>query len=85
MPASSRAAPEADLDELREHEIRTFDLVCVNLYLFWYVTSSRNVREEDAVEMIDIGGPALLRAAAKNFVDVAERGRRPATRRSSPS
>ena len=61
---------EADLDELREHEIRTFDLVCVNLYPFQSVTASRNVREEDAVEMIDIGGPALLRAAAKNFVDV---------------
>ncbi len=66
----ARRAREADLDELREHEIRTFDLVCVNLYPFQSVTSRRNVREEDAVEMIDIGGPALLRAAAKNFVDV---------------
>ena len=66
----ARRGLEADLDELREHEIRTFDLVCVNLYPFQSVTSSRNVREEDAVEMIDIGGPALLRAAAKNFVDV---------------
>ncbi len=42
----------------------------MNLYPFQSVTSRRNVREEDAVEMIDIGGPALLRAAAKNFVDV---------------
>jgi phosphoribosylaminoimidazolecarboxamide formyltransferase / IMP cyclohydrolase len=66
----ARRRLEADLDELREHEIRTFDLVCVNLYPFQSVTSKRNVREEDAVEMIDIGGPALLRAAAKNFVDV---------------
>jgi len=66
----ARRRLEADLDELREHEIRTFDLVCVNLYPFQSVTSQRNVREEDAVEMIDIGGPALLRAAAKNFVDV---------------
>jgi phosphoribosylaminoimidazolecarboxamide formyltransferase / IMP cyclohydrolase len=66
----ARRRLEADLDELREHEIRTFDLVCVNLYPFQNVTSQRNVREEDAVEMIDIGGPALLRAAAKNFVDV---------------
>jgi phosphoribosylaminoimidazolecarboxamide formyltransferase/IMP cyclohydrolase len=66
----ARRSFEADLDELREHEIRTFDLVCVNLYPFQSVTARRNVREEDAVEMIDIGGPALLRAAAKNFVDV---------------
>ena len=66
----ARRGLEADLDELREHEIHAFDLVCVNLYPFQSVTSSRNVREEDAVEMIDIGGPALLRAAAKNFVDV---------------
>ena len=66
----ARRRLEADLDELREHEIPTFDLVCVNLYPFQSVTSRRNVREEDAVEMIDIGGPALLRAAAKNFVDV---------------
>ena len=66
----ARRRLEADLDELREHEIRTFDLVCVNLYPFQSVTARRNVREEDAVEMIDIGGPALLRAAAKNFVDV---------------
>jgi phosphoribosylaminoimidazolecarboxamide formyltransferase/IMP cyclohydrolase len=66
----ARRRLETDLDELREHEIRTFDLVCVNLYPFQSVTSRRNVREEDAVEMIDIGGPALLRAAAKNFVDV---------------
>ena len=66
----ARRRLEADLDELREHEIRTFDLVCVNLYPFQSVTARRNVREEDAVEMIDIGGPTLLRAAAKNFVDV---------------
>ena len=66
----ARRGLESDLDELREHGIGTFDLVCVNLYPFQSVTARRNVREEDAVEMIDIGGPALLRAAAKNFVDV---------------
>lgn len=66
----ARRAQEADLEELREQGIATFDLVCVNLYPFQRVTSRRNVREEDAVEMIDIGGPALLRAAAKSFVDV---------------
>ncbi|HEY7562226.1 MAG TPA: bifunctional phosphoribosylaminoimidazolecarboxamide formyltransferase/IMP cyclohydrolase, partial [Gaiellaceae bacterium] len=66
----ARRGREADLDQLREQGIGTFDLVCVNLYPFQSVTARRNVREEDAVEMIDIGGPALLRAAAKNFVDV---------------
>jgi phosphoribosylaminoimidazolecarboxamide formyltransferase/IMP cyclohydrolase len=56
---------------LDEHGIEPFDLVCVNLYPFEDVTSRRAVGEQDAVEMIDIGGPAMLRAAAKNFAHVA--------------
>jgi phosphoribosylaminoimidazolecarboxamide formyltransferase / IMP cyclohydrolase len=60
-----------DLEALRTHDIRPFDLVCVNLYPFQRITAQRNVREEEAVEMIDVGGPAMLRAAAKNFVHVA--------------
>jgi phosphoribosylaminoimidazolecarboxamide formyltransferase / IMP cyclohydrolase len=60
-----------DLAALDEHGIRPFDLVCVNLYPFTQVVSRRGVREEDAVEMIDIGGPSMLRAAAKNFAHVA--------------
>ena len=60
-----------DRDALDEHEIEPFDLVCVNLYPFGRVTARKDVREEDAVEMIDIGGPAMLRAAAKNFEHVA--------------
>ena len=56
-----------DRDELEEHDIEPFDLVCVNLYPFEDVVSRRAVGEQDAVEMIDIGGPAMLRAAAKNF------------------
>ena len=60
-----------DLSALREHEIRPFDLVCVNLYPFAETVARRGVREEDAVEVIDIGGPAMLRAAAKNFAHVA--------------
>jgi phosphoribosylaminoimidazolecarboxamide formyltransferase / IMP cyclohydrolase len=62
---------EEDLEELAEHEIDPFDLVCVNLYPFSQVAAKKDVREEEAVEMIDIGGPAMLRAAAKNFVHVA--------------
>ena len=60
-----------DLAALDEHDIRPFDLVCVNLYPFIQVVSRHGVKEEDAVEMIDIGGPSMLRAAAKNFAHVA--------------
>jgi phosphoribosylaminoimidazolecarboxamide formyltransferase/IMP cyclohydrolase len=59
-----------DLSALEEHEIRPIDLVCVNLYPFRETVARRGVREEDAVEVIDIGGPAMLRAAAKNFAHV---------------
>ena len=62
---------EEDLEALAEHEIEPFDLVCVNLYPFAQVAAKKDTREEEAVEMIDIGGPAMLRAAAKNFVHVA--------------
>jgi phosphoribosylaminoimidazolecarboxamide formyltransferase / IMP cyclohydrolase len=61
---------ETDVEDLREQQISPFDLVCVNLYPFARVAGRRGVSEEDAVEMIDIGGPALLRAAAKNFLHV---------------
>jgi phosphoribosylaminoimidazolecarboxamide formyltransferase/IMP cyclohydrolase len=60
-----------DLAALDEHDIRPFDLVCVRLYPFTQVVSRHGVKEEDAVEMIDIGGPSMLRAAAKNFAHVA--------------
>src|SRR5438270_352426 len=60
-----------DLAALEEHEIRPFDLVCVNLYPFTEVAGRFGVREEEAVEMIDVGGPSMLRGAAKNFAHVA--------------
>jgi len=60
-----------DLDEdvatLEEHEIEPFDLVCVNLYPFTDVASKRGVTEAETIEMIDVGGPSMLRGAAKNF------------------
>ncbi len=65
-----RNLPE-DRAALAEHGIEPFDLVCVNLYPFERVAAQKDVREEDAVEMIDIGGPSMLRAAAKNFQHVA--------------
>jgi phosphoribosylaminoimidazolecarboxamide formyltransferase / IMP cyclohydrolase len=60
-----------DLAALDEHDISPFDLVCVSLYPFAQVVSRHGVSEQDAVEMIDIGGPSMLRGAAKNFVHVA--------------
>src|SRR5256886_7281482 len=59
-----------DLSALEEQEIQPLDLVCVNLYPFRETVAKHGVREEDAVEVIDIGGPAMLRAAAKNFAHV---------------
>jgi len=60
-----------DVATLEEHGIEAFDLVCVNLYPFEQVTGRRGVTEADAVEMIDIGGPSMLRGAAKNFAHCA--------------
>jgi phosphoribosylaminoimidazolecarboxamide formyltransferase / IMP cyclohydrolase len=51
---------------LAERGIEPIDLVCVNLYPFERVASARGVRPEEVLESIDIGGPTLIRAAAKN-------------------
>jgi phosphoribosylaminoimidazolecarboxamide formyltransferase / IMP cyclohydrolase len=59
-----------DMDTLAAHEIEPFDLVCVNLYPFASVAGRRGVTEAEAIEMIDVGGPSMLRGAAKNFVHV---------------
>ena len=67
----ARGGEPGDLRALEEHGIERIDLVCVDLYPFEQVASRRGLDEPDVVEMIDIGGPSLLRAAAKNFVDVA--------------
>jgi phosphoribosylaminoimidazolecarboxamide formyltransferase / IMP cyclohydrolase len=67
----ARRDADEDIAALEEYSIEPFDLVCVNLYPFAAVAGKKDVREEEAVEMIDIGGPAMLRAAAKNFVHVA--------------
>jgi phosphoribosylaminoimidazolecarboxamide formyltransferase/IMP cyclohydrolase len=67
----ARRDREEDVASLSEHSIEPFDLVCVNFYPFAKVVARYGVREEDAVEMIDIGGPTITRAAAKNFAHVA--------------
>ncbi len=55
---------------MKEHEIRAIDLVVVNLYPFAQTISREDCTEELAIENIDIGGPAMIRSAAKNFDDV---------------
>jgi phosphoribosylaminoimidazolecarboxamide formyltransferase/IMP cyclohydrolase len=66
----ARRDEPADVADLAAHEIEPFDLVAVNLYPFSEIAGRYGVREEEAVEMIDIGGPAMIRAAAKNFQHV---------------
>jgi len=54
------------LQTLRTHDIRPIELVCVNLYPFQATISKPNFTVDEAIENIDIGGPAMLRSAAKN-------------------
>ena len=56
--------------QLSDHAISTIDLVAVNLYPFSQTISNPQCTLDDALENIDIGGPSMLRAAAKNFKDV---------------
>jgi phosphoribosylaminoimidazolecarboxamide formyltransferase/IMP cyclohydrolase len=60
----------ADLDAARAHGIGLIDLVVVNLYPFAETAAKPDVTFDDLVEQIDIGGPSMVRAAAKNFRDV---------------
>lgn len=55
------------VEQMKEHDIDSIDLVVVNLYPFERTVSSDDVRLETAIENIDIGGPTMLRAAAKNY------------------
>ena len=62
---------EEDRAALVAHGIEPFDVVCVNLYPFASLANRIDVDEADILEMIDVGGPSLLRGAAKNFAYVA--------------
>ena len=55
----------------REHGIRPIDMVVVNLYAFEKTASKPGVHFDELIENIDIGGPSMVRSAAKNFQDVA--------------
>ncbi|MBF0385098.1 MAG: bifunctional phosphoribosylaminoimidazolecarboxamide formyltransferase/IMP cyclohydrolase [Candidatus Omnitrophica bacterium] len=65
-----REKPE-HIQKLKEHGIGLIDMAVVNLYPFENVIQKKKVSLEEAIENIDIGGPAMLRSAAKNFKNVA--------------
>ena len=65
-----RENPE-HMQSLAEHEIGTIDMVVVNLYAFEKVAAKTGAALHELIENIDIGGPTLIRAAAKNYQDVA--------------
>lgn len=58
---------EEDKKQAEQNNIHTIDIVCVNLYPFVKTVSNPNSTFEDIIENIDIGGPSLIRAAAKNY------------------
>ena len=58
------------MDALSQHDIPTIDMVVVNLYPFQQTVAKDDCQLEDAIENIDIGGPAMLRSSAKNHKDV---------------
>ncbi len=62
---------ETHMEQLQKQGIGLIDIVAVNLYPFKETISKPNVAWEEAVENIDIGGPSMIRAAAKNYQDVA--------------
>ena len=58
---------EEHLRQLKEHHIESIDMVVVNLYPFERTVANNGTAFDEALEMIDIGGPAMIRSAAKNF------------------
>lgn len=67
----SRRDNPKDMEEIKKHGIDTIDMVVVNLYPFEETIAKPGVTFDEAIENIDIGGPAMLRSASKNFKDVA--------------
>ena len=66
----ARRDDESHLQALRENGIEFIDLVCVNLYPFRETIAKEGTTMAEAIEKIDIGGPSMLRSAAKNYNDV---------------
>ena len=67
---AQRGNPSHDLDR-KANEIGLIDIVAVNLYPFKETVAKPDVTLSDAIENIDIGGPSMVRSAAKNYKDVA--------------
>ncbi|MCE5313073.1 MAG: bifunctional phosphoribosylaminoimidazolecarboxamide formyltransferase/IMP cyclohydrolase [Nitrospiraceae bacterium] len=67
----ARRASKEDMEDTKKHDIPPIDMVVVNLYPFEQTISKPDVAFETAIENIDIGGPTMLRAASKNYQDVA--------------
>lgn len=67
----ARRSDRSHAAQLAEHRIAPIDLVIVNLYAFEQTVSAKAARVEEVIEMIDIGGPSMIRSAAKNCLDVA--------------
>jgi phosphoribosylaminoimidazolecarboxamide formyltransferase / IMP cyclohydrolase len=65
-----RRSVTEDTEAMQRHGIHPFDLVVVNLYPFQETVARSGVTREEAIEQIDIGGPSLIRAAAKNHAHV---------------
>ena len=65
-----RSRPD-HMEAIAKHGIRPIDLVCVNLYEFERIAAKKDATLEELIENIDIGGPTMIRAAAKNWQDVA--------------
>lgn len=61
---------DSHMQAMAEHDIQSIDLVCVNLYPFKETISRAETTPEEAIEQIDIGGPGMLRSAAKNYASV---------------
>jgi phosphoribosylaminoimidazolecarboxamide formyltransferase/IMP cyclohydrolase len=67
----ARREVAGDIETLAEHGIEAIDVVAVNLYPFAQTVANPKAGDEEIIEQIDIGGPSLLRAAAKNHRDVS--------------
>jgi phosphoribosylaminoimidazolecarboxamide formyltransferase / IMP cyclohydrolase len=65
-----RRSVKAHVEQMNQHGIGPIDVVIVNLYPFEATIAKQDCRFEDAIENIDIGGPSMLRSAAKNYEDV---------------
>jgi len=66
----ARRSDEQHMRDLARHDIGTIDLVVVNLYPFEKTAATEGIADDEVIEMIDIGGPTLVRAAAKNHAHV---------------